>query len=121
MSVTSLVNTPCTVIRRVSGGEEDDYGNEIPTIEEVASVCEVQKQIRRSSEEPEAEGELSDTLWLGIFLAGEDLTTADAIDVDGLGRMELIGAPWPVRNPRTQSVSHIEANLRLTAGAEDAS
>lgn len=117
MSLAQLLNTPCTLLLRSPSGE-DDYGSETSTVEEVETVCEVQQQ-RRTEEDDQ--GELSDTGWLGIFPAGTDLRTGDGVRVEDLGTFELVGDPWPARNPRTQAESHLEATLRKTAGGEDAS
>ncbi len=81
-------------------------------------VCEVQQRQRNEDAD---QGEMSESDWLGIFPVGTELTTADAISVEGLGEFELVGAPWPARNPRTQLASHVEATLRRTAGAADGS
>ncbi len=121
MPIAQLLNTPCTIIRRSPSGDEDDYGNEEQKPEDVETVCEVQKQVRRASEEPGDQGELSDTLWTGFFPAGTELRTGDAVRVDALGEFEMVGDPWPVWNPRTKAVSHIEASLRRTVGADEAS
>lgn len=80
----------------------------------------MQKQVRRASEEPDTQGELSDTAWVGFFPSGTELSTGDAIRVEGLGTLELVGDPWDVRSPRTQTVHHVEAPLRQTMSSEDA-
>jgi len=41
--------------------------------------------------------------------------------VPGVGVLELVGAPWKVRNPRTKTVHHLEVPLRQTASAEEGS
>lgn len=116
MSLSTLINRPCTLIRR-SPGSTDELGNQVDTETLTAAVCEIQQ--RQRGETPEAEW--SKAQWVGFFLAGTQLDTGDAIRVDGLGTFELVGAPWPVRNPRTQAESHVEATLSKTAGAADAS
>lgn len=113
MTLAKLINTPCTIVRKSASGTEDVYGNLIPSEEEIDAVCEVQQKDR--GEQPE--GEPADADWLGIFPAGTDLDANDSVIVDGLGGFELIGAPWPARNPRTRAASHIEATLRRVAGA----
>jgi len=111
-----LLNRPATIIRRTDGEEIDDYGNPVPTVEEVSVVCEVQKQ-QRADEEPGGSGEVSDTRWIGFFPIGTELDTGDAVEVEGIGTLELVGGPWIVRNPRTRSFSHLEVPLRITKGA----
>lgn len=111
----TMINRPCVLVLRDKTGEEDDFSNEAPDETEVESFCEIQ-QVDRS--EPGDQGELSDTLWNGYFPAGTDLSTADAVRVPDLGEFELVGAPWPVRNRRTQQESHVEASLRRTGDLE---
>lgn len=118
MSLAQLLNTPVTILRRSASGETDPYGNPIEAEEEVETVGEVQQQQRGEAGDA---GELSDTAWLGVFPAGTDLRTGDAVRVDGIGEFELVGDPWPVRNPRTQQSSHVEASMRRTTGTEEAS
>lgn len=114
--LSQLINRDCTIIRRLESSTTDAHGNEVPEEDLVTTVCEVQQQQRQ---EQGLAGELSDTRWLGFFLPGVELRTGDAVDVDGLGTFELVGDPWPARNPRTQQESHVEATLRRTEGTED--
>lgn len=118
MSLTQLINRTCTIIRRSESGATDDFGNDLPTETEEDTVCEVQQQRRT---EGEADEEIAEGDWLGIFPAGTDLRTGDAVRVDGIGTFELVGDPWPARNPRSQTESHVEASLRRTAGSYDES
>lgn len=118
MSLTQLLNQTGYLLARNESGTLDDYGNDVPDEVVTAISCEIQQ--RRRDEDAD-EGETSQADWLGIFAADTDLTTADAVAVNGMGTFELVGAPWPVYNPRTREVSHVEATLRRTAGAEDAS
>lgn len=113
MTLEKLINLPCTIIRRSDSAEEDDYGNALAGAEEVDTVCEIQQKMRDEN----AEGEPASADWLGIFPAGTTIDSDDAVEVDGIGRFEVIGAPWSARNPRKQTVSHIEATLRRTGGA----
>lgn len=113
MTLTQLLNRRAWVLRRSDSGAEDDYGNPIPSEERTEVVCEVQQ--RRADEV--TEGEVSDAEWLGVFPAGTAFDTGDAIEVEGLGTFEVDGAPWPARNPRTQTESHVEATLKRVAGA----
>lgn len=124
MALAQLLNRPCTIIHRTAGEGEDRYGNRKSAVEEIATVCEIQESKRSlsgRSSEAGGSGEVSDAEWLGIFPAGTPLGTADSIRVDGIGELEVVGEPWPARNPRTQAISHIEAPLRRTAGGEEGS
>ena len=118
MSLAQLLNIPATITRRLPGEEENEYGDPIPVEEQVEVVCEVQ-QLRR--DEPGDQGELSDTQWIGIFPAGTELRTGDAVRVEGIGDFEVVGDSWAVRNPRTQQANHVEASLRRTVGNEEGS
>lgn len=119
MSLSTLLNRTCWVVTRSGSGDADSYyGSESSETAETAveTVCEVQQQRR---DEAEDQGELSESHWLGVFPAGTALDSASAVVVEGLGEFELVGAPWPARNPRTQAESHVEATLVRTAGPED--
>jgi hypothetical protein len=116
--LASLINRKCTIFRRSPSGSSDDYGNAIKTETAVETLCEIQQ---RSRDERDDQGELSDTLWNAYFPAGTALRTGDEVRVDGIGYFELVGDPWPARNPRTQAESHLEATLRRTAGDEEGS
>ena len=115
MSIANLLTTPCTLLVRSDSGSDDGYGNSVSTVTEVETVCAIQQ---RSRDEEESQGELSDTSWLGVFPAGTDLTTADAVDVEGYGRFELVGDPWTVADHLVAGTPHhVEATLRRTGAA----
>ena len=83
----------------------------------VETVGELQQTQRT---EPGDAGETSDTRWLLVLPAGTVVNTGDAVIVDG-EVYEVVGAPWPARNPRLGVASHIEASVRRTAGDEGGS
>lgn len=114
MSLTDLIKTPCTITRRSQGTEEDDYGNLIPTTEDVETLCSIQQ---RATSEPGDQGELSDSTWLGLFFIGEELDTSDAVSTAN-GSYEVVGSPWRAEEG-SEEMWHIEARLRETAGADD--
>lgn len=118
--LAALLTRPVTIIHRTAGAGAgaDEYGNPIPAETTVQTVCELQQTERAAVNEPAGRGELSDTHWLLILPAGTQIDTSDAIIADSR-RFELIGDPWPVRNPRTGSESHVQATVRRTAGADD--
>lgn len=111
MQIAHLLTRACTVTNRTDSGAVDDYGNPVPAETEVDTTCELQQQ-RRS--EPVGEGELSDTLWLLVLPAGTTIDTGDKVTVDGQ-EFEMVGDPWPVREPRTGQESHLEASVRRVA------
>ena len=110
--LSQLINRDCTILRRSASGSEDDYGNEIQTDHVEQTVVEIQQRVRKEHDDA-----VADTDWIGFFLPGEDVQSGDAIVLDG-HKFEVVGDPWPVRNPRTQAESHVEAGLRRTGGAE---
>lgn len=116
MTLTALLNRPMTIVRRSAGATADEFGN-IIDVEVAEDVFGELQQQQRS--EPVAEGELSDTRWILFLPAGTELGTGDAIVCDG-HIYELVGNPWDVRNPRTQDESHVEATLRRTSTADEA-
>jgi hypothetical protein len=106
--LSDLITRPCTLNRATGTKTKDRYGNKRAASETVETVCELQQ--RRRTEDPE-QGELSDTVWDLFLPAGTELTTADSVTVDGV-TYQLVGDPWPVRNPATQQDSHVEATVR---------
>jgi hypothetical protein len=114
MLIGRLLTRPCVITSRTDSGEVNDYGDPVPTDAEVNTTCELQKQLRRASEEPAGHGEFSDTLWELFLPAGTEIGTGDVVTVDGLA-YEMVGAPWPVRHPRTGQETHVEATVRRTA------
>lgn len=112
MTLTALLNRPCTITTRADGTADDGYGNPTPVATTVTTVCELQQKTR---DEPADEGELSVTQWLAIFPAGTILPTSATVTIDGQV-YEVIGDSWAARNPRTQQPSHVEATLKR-AGA----
>jgi hypothetical protein len=120
--LAQLINRPCTITHKSVGTETDRYGNEIPATEEIETVCEVQQSVRSlagRASEPATEGELSDTEWMGAFLADTALGSADTVNVPGLGGFEVVGEPWPARNPRTGVVVFVQAALHRTVGPDE--
>lgn len=116
MPISTLLTRTCTITRRSStAGTTDDYGNLTGTTSTTSTVCELQQ---RAASEQEEQGELSDTSWLLVLPAGTGIDTGDKITVDGQA-FEMVGAPWPARNPRTGVESHLECTVRRTAGAGD--
>lgn len=116
MSLADLLNRPVTVLQRSTGDDVvDEYGNAIADTVTIETVGELQ-QCRR--DEPAGAGELSVSDWLLVLPAATLIRTGDAVVVDGQV-YELVGDPWIARNPRTQTVSHIECTVRRTAATDD--
>lgn len=117
--LSDLLTKPCTITRRSPSTTKDDYGNVIPATSTVTTVCELQQLPRRADAEAASHDDLSDTQWLLVLPPGAAIDTSDKVTVSGQA-FEVVGAPWPVRHPRTGAAHHVEVNLRRTAAAPDA-
>jgi hypothetical protein len=117
VTLAQLINRPCTIVHRLPGEDRDEYGNRIPKENSVDTVCELQQQ-PGASFRSESEDQVSDTRWVLFLPAGTDVAAADTVTIDGDG-YELLGDPWPVRNPRTGVPSHIEAPVKRTDAMGD--
>lgn len=118
MTITNLMNRPVQIVRRGPSGTTDDYGNEIPGETVVSTVCEFQNQRGRSDAEDGSHNELAESRWDVFLPADTDITSGDALIVDGL-EYEVDGEAWPVRNPLTQTMSHVEVTVKRVAGSGD--
>lgn len=114
--LTTLINRPCTVLRRVEDGE-DDYGNTTYRDEAEETVCEIQQRQRREDDD---HNELADSGWLIVFELGTTIGSGDSVVVEG-EQYEIEGEAWEVWNPRLQAASHVEASARRTSGSGNAS
>jgi hypothetical protein len=117
MSLAELLSTPVTISRKIASGKTDEYGDEIPEVETVQAVGELQQQKR---EERGDQGEVSTTDWVLFLPAGTDIRTGDAVTI-GVDQYQMVGDPWAVKNPRAGDISHIEASVRRVAGSEEGS
>lgn len=113
MSLATLMGRPCIIVRRQLSGEEDRYGNLIPSEATDASTCEIQQQERSEA----AEGSIGETLWRAFFPIDTNLQAEDAVIVDGL-EYEVVGDPWNADSGST-AVHHMEADLRRVGGVEN--
>ena len=116
--ISNLINRPCQIVRRAPSGLEDDYGNEIPGETIVATVCEFQKQRGLGDQEDASRNELAESKWNVFFPSGTDVASGDSVIVDGI-EYEGDGEAWPVRNPLTGQMSHVEVQVKRVAGAND--
>lgn len=118
MTLAMLLNRPCTIIRRRAGSATNEQGDKIMLEQPYDTVCELQQHQRGPNREQTAEGEIARSDWLLILPAHSDLRLGDAVIVDAIS-YEVDGEPWPARNPRTRTQSHIEATLQRTAAPDD--
>lgn len=115
MSLSTLLNRPCTIVQRSDSGNIDDYGDPVQTEVLVETTGELQQFERQ---EPIGQGEFSVAHWTLFLPAGTQIDTSDAVIVGG-EEYGVEGEPWLVRNPRTGSDSHLEVTLVRAAGAGD--
>lgn len=108
MSLATLLNQACTITTRTTAGTVDRYGNPELTDADTATVCYAEQ---RSRTETSSDDDVQSEDWLVMFPSGTTVAGSDLVTVGSLV-LEVVGPPWPVRNPRTQSESHVECNAR---------
>lgn len=106
------MNQSCTITTRADAGTKDRYGNPDVTETTTTTVCYCEQRTR--TESSDGKGEVQQEEWLVMLPAG---TTVDGLDKITVGSLvlEVTGPPWSVRNPRTQSTSHVELTARRAA------
>lgn len=109
MTLAGLLNQSCTITTRTDAATADRYGNPDQTEATTATVCYCEQRSR--TETKTGDGEVQQEEWLVMLPAGTTVNGHDKITVGALV-LEVVGPPWPVRNPRTQSESHVECNAR---------
>lgn len=116
MSVAGLITRPCVLLLRTTDGK-NAHGKAIKDETRVETVCHIQQD---RTTEPPAAGEVADTFYNCWFLPDDenaaDLTTGDAVEVDGLVH-EMVGVADPVVPPWSDQPDHIQTRLRRVAGA----
>lgn len=108
MTLAGLLNQSCTVTTRTDAATVDRYGNPDRTEATTSTTCYAEQRTRS---EAGGEGLVGDEEWLVMLPTGTTVDAADKITVGSLV-LEVVGPPWTVRNPRTQSDSHIECTCR---------
>lgn len=111
LTLAQLLNRSCTITRLQPGDDCDGYGNQTSEETTIVTVCDLQQ--RQRNESPD---EIVASDWLLVLPAGTAIGAGDTVTVDGAGTFEVHGEPWQARNPRTRSISHLEATVRRTGG-----
>lgn len=114
MSVSDLINTPCTIVRNTAG-TRDGLGNPTHSTTERETVCDLQQIPQLGESELSDEHEISKTTWSVFFRASEDIKHHDEVIING-ARFEVNGEPWAAAHPITGEASHVEASLVRVAG-----
>ena len=109
MSIGALLTLACTITHAAPSGAADEYGD--PTEQTFSSdtTCHLEQVAARE----ETSGRDTQTEDWRLFLPAETtIDGGDRVTVDGYGTFEALGPPWPVHNPRTRTVSHVECRAR---------
>ena len=107
-----LINMACTLHLvtpdESSSPEVDEWGDPVDSATEVETVCYAE-QLRATESGTDDVGRDD---WLVMFKLDETVTNLSFVDVTGVGRLHVQGAPAPFWNPRVKAFSHIEAKAR---------
>lgn len=130
MSLPALLNQPCTFTIPTASGEADRAG--VPA-DDVATVTGFGYFEQKQATDQTGVQSSDEQRWLAMVLptgtTGDD-TSGDVVDLaevlnaratvepEGLGVFQLVGEPWPVRNPRTRQVAHLEFEMRKVTSGE---
>ncbi len=111
MTSTHLLTQTATMANRTATGARDVFGD--PTDVETSSTakCYLYQTTRT---EQTAGADLALEEWRIVLEPDARIGAGDGLTVDGVA-FEVYGEPWPVFNPRTRRVDHIEATLRRTS------
>ena len=111
MSLARLLNQPLT-IQTMGGTTTDEYGNTIPS--PVGSPIAGFGLLDQSSTvEYLNDRQTVVTKWKAFLPVGTAVGPMDYINFESQ-KFQVDGVPWPVYNPRTKQVSHIECVLVVT-------
>lgn len=113
MSLETMINRPCTLIRETASGKRNAAGNETTEKVEVETVCEYQQ--RSTRENPESVTRSADVVY---FLPHEEVSSGNEIVIPGEGRFRVEGQPARRRNPRTMASAQVEVQVERIAGPE---
>lgn len=102
--------TQVVTLHTRANGAEDEHGN--PTQVETDTVVMGFASLQVGSEA--LQGAVTGARYRLFLMAGAPITGWSAATVDGV-KYEIVGRPWPVFNPRTQLVHHIEADMAVAS------
>lgn len=118
MDPTHLCTLPATIVNRTPGPGVDGFGTPTMTdADPITTTIELQQQRR---EENTDRGEVGTAVWLAIIRPDVTITEFARVHAGGY-TYEVDGPPWAARNPRTGTVTHIEATLKRTGGTGEES
>lgn len=108
MSLVTLINEPCTITNRTATDDTDEFGNAETTTTTDDTVC---YREQTSTVEVTVDENTVTADWKFLFHPGTVIGATSTVTV-GDDTYEVVGAPWPARNPRTRAVHHVECNAR---------
>lgn len=111
MSLVQLMNQPLT-IQTVGGTTLDEYGNTVLT-PVGAPVAGVGYLDQKDTIEFLNDRQTVVSKWKAFLPLDTVIGPMDYINF-GAQKFQVDGVPWPVYNPRTKLVSHIECTLVVT-------
>lgn len=112
--LANLLNQPCTITHVARTGATDRAGVPAETTTATETVCYAEQQ--RATDRTEGQSS-TEQRWLLVLPAGTTVDADDRVEIDGVnGVFAVQGPPWPARNPRTRTVSHIECEIRAVEG-----
>lgn len=112
MDPSRLMTSTATVTWVTGSGTVDEMGNPADVVDSDSYPCWLWQTSR--SETTAGTDVQRETFELGLHPdAASIIDSVDAIAVDGVA-YEFVGPPWAAKNPRSGTVSHIEATVRRT-------
>lgn len=113
MSFRGLLNQPLLIEHRGTTSTDPDYGNDVPG---TVSITETEGYVEQTeATEITVDRETYRTDWRVFLPAGVVIDGSDRI-VHGSRRLEVIGSPHAVWNPRTRTTHHLEIRAREVTG-----
>ena len=94
-----------TLLTRSPTGPPDEYGNPTNEVVETPTRCELQQSGARE----ELDGTVQVVTWRVFLPAAAPAQGWDALRLADGRELELNGNAWPVVNPRTGELHHVEA------------
>ncbi|WP_354567648.1 hypothetical protein [Glaciihabitans sp. UYNi722] len=101
------------LVQAMGGAGTDEYGNTVPGALGLPAT-ETGFLEQKDTVEYQTDRETVVSKWTAYLPADSIVTALAQITFNGQV-FQVDGAPWPVFNPRTQKVSHIECKLTVVA------
>jgi hypothetical protein len=110
MAVSRLLSYPVILIKRELSGDEDEWGSPLTVDTRIATNCYYRLV---DSTDPDDNAMTTTDTTVEVFLAPDSYPGPyDAVELDFVGELEVIGQPAPELNARTGKVSHLKLTAR---------